>query len=393
MSLVDDDKLKTKAKKFERKYYLDWLRVIAVISVFFYHLAGMYSVAVGGAFRNDEVSIGMDLFIILLAGFGMPMFFIISGMGAFYAFKYVEGFDGKIFIKERFVRLMVPFLFGLFTHIPVQLYFVQVGNSRFTGSFLEFIPHYFDGISIFGGAFPQFGLHLWTLLYLFFDCLIAVALFVYLSKVSNQEKLGKFASYFNKPGAIYLFVVPLLIIEIFDPLTAFGIVRFTGWNALSYLTFLIIGFFLASDKQYEESLEKHNLAAFFILIFCVIIGLPMAIFILNQPITRVVMVFYGWSVLILILNLGRKHLNIKHSIMKFLSKVSLPFYIIHQTVLVIIAFFLIPLDLAIALEFLLISTISLAIIFGLIFIIMQLNALRFLFGMRLKKKKEKESPG
>lgn len=65
----------------------------------------------------------------------------------------------------------------------------------------------------------------------------------------------------------------------------------------------------------------------------------------------------------------------------------MPFYVLHQTIIVIIGFFIVQLDLIIIVKYLIISVVSFAIIVGLVLIIKKINIFRFLFGMSLKKKK------
>jgi hypothetical protein len=69
----------------------------------------------------------------------------------------------------------------------------------------------------------------------------------------------------------------------------------------------------------------------------------------------------------------------------------MPFYVVHQTIIVIIGFFVVQLDLIVFLKYLIISSISFVIVLGLVMVIKQFNVSRFLFGMGLKKKRvEKE---
>jgi len=64
----------------------------------------------------------------------------------------------------------------------------------------------------------------------------------------------------------------------------------------------------------------------------------------------------------------------------------LPFYILHQTVITIIGFYVIQWNLGIAPEYLIIASTSfIAIIAIYELLVRRINVLRFLFGMRLKK--------
>jgi hypothetical protein len=74
-------------------------------------------------------------------------------------------------------------------------------------------------------------------------------------------------------------------------------------------------------------------------------------------------------------------------VLTYANKAVLPFYILHQTVILLVGWFIIPLDLSILVKYLIIATGSFVIIMALYeLLIRRFNVLRFLFGMRLKKK-------
>jgi fucose 4-O-acetylase-like acetyltransferase len=87
----------------------------------------------------------------------MPLFFVLSGMSSFYALK---GKRVGQFVSERVKRLLIPFIFGVFVLIPPQVYIERVSHGQYSGSFVRFFPHYFDGFYAFGGNFAWMGLHL-----------------------------------------------------------------------------------------------------------------------------------------------------------------------------------------------------------------------------------------
>ena len=89
----------------------------------------------------------------------------------------------------------------------------------------------------------------------------------------------------------------------------------------------------------------------------------------------------------LILGLGFKHWNINNKALAYGSQAVLPFYILHQTIILWVGSFVIPLNMYFLLKYLIISTSSFILIM-LIYdlLVKRLNVIRFLFGMRLKKK-------
>ena len=369
--------------KYERRYDIDWLRIITIFLVFIYHCSRFFDLNEWNIkVPINKRDLGVTLFFNFLGGIGMPLFFIISGMATFYFLGFVKA---GLYTKARFVRLMIPFLFGLFTHISIQVYLDRVSHGLYTGNFFEFyFTQYYNGLYGYGGNFPWTGFHLWFLVLLFIFSLVTFKPFVFLRKEENQERISKIATFFNKPGTLYLLIIPVLIIELFNPLSILG--KFGGYNLFSQLTFYIIGFILAFNKKFKESIEKHGLAAFIIGIAMTILLLVERLLIRNDLLFWLLGLIYVWSWLIVILGLGSKHLNRDHKSRKFLNDIVMPFYVLHQTIIVIIGFFIVQLDMIILLKYLIISGVSFGIVIGLVLIIKKLNILRFLFGMSLKKK-------
>jgi len=80
-------------------------------------------------------------------------------------------------------------------------------------------------------------------------------------------------------------------------------------------------------------------------------------------------------------------LNFNHKVLAYANQAVLPFYILHQTIILLVGWYIIPLELSIPLKYLLISAASFILIMALYdLLIKRLNVLRFFFGMRLKKK-------
>ncbi len=372
--------LNKKLINFERRYDIDWLRIIAVFLVFIYHCSRFFD-EFEWHIKNDEVDLGVTFFFTFLGGIGMPLFFIISGMATFYFLGFA---NAGLYIKARFIRLMIPFLFAIFTQIPIQVYLDRVSHSEFTGSFFEFYPQYFNGLYGYGGNFPWAGFHLWFLILLFLFSLVTVNLFVFLRKDKNLEKISKVAPFFKKPGSLYLLIIPALLLQLLNPLSILG--EFGGYNLFSLLVFYIIGFMIASDKYFKESIENHWHIALIVGIISILILPVVILFLDNFFLYWILGLTYVWSFIIVILGSASKHLNFNHKSRKFLNDIVMPFYVVHQTIIVIIGFYVVQTDLMILLKYLIICGISFAIIIALVMIIRQVNILRFLFGMSLKKK-------
>ena len=110
---------------------------------------------------------------------------------------------------------------GLFILIPPQVYFEEVTNWGYTGTFWEFLPRYFTNIlSGFFNIYPHvlnypsslvpygFAGHLWFLQYLFLISLVTLPLLLYLKSEVGRRWIDRLAGWADRRGGIFLFVIP-----------------------------------------------------------------------------------------------------------------------------------------------------------------------------------------
>ena len=160
--------MNTKIETTMRRYDLDWLRVLAILTVFVFHSSRFFDLE-DWHVKNPAQHLGVQVWIIILASWMMPLIFAISGASLYYAVG--KGRPGK-FIQDKVLRLLVPLVVGIFTHVSIQVYLDRVTHGQFQGSYFEFLPHYFNGFQGFGGNMPWTGMHLWYLLVLFLYSLL-----------------------------------------------------------------------------------------------------------------------------------------------------------------------------------------------------------------------------
>ena len=95
----------------------------------------------------------------------------------------------------------------------------------------------------------------------------------------------------------------------------------------------------------------------------------------------------AWCWLIAILGFGSRFLNFNNRFLGYANEAVLPFYILHQPIILAIGFFVVQWTMGIPLKYLIISTSSFAAIMAIYdLLVRRFNVLRFLFGMRLKEK-------
>ena len=158
---------------------------------------------------------------------------------------------------------------------------------------------------------------------------------------------------------------------------------------ISYFIFLVYGFMFASDDEFNEAIRKNGLPALFIGVFLGLVAIPMYLGLRLDFQEILLLMVYGWSMMIVIIATAMKYLHAYNPrILRLLNEIGMPFYIIHGPVLATVSWVVFQLDLIFPIKFLIILFVSLGIILGLVAIIRQVNVLRFVFGMRLKKRQQ-----
>ena len=369
-----------------RRFDVDWLRVLAMLTIFLFHNARFFDDG-GWHVKNNQIDFGMTVFTNVVGQWVMPLFFVLSAISAYYALR---GRGNNRFLLDRFKRLVIPLVFGIFFLIPPQVYIERVTHGQFTGSFFDFLPHYFDGWYAFGGNFAWMGLHLWYLEMLFLFSLLTLPLFRYLAG-AGRNLASRPASIARIPGVIFLGgAVPIAVIEMIVNLqpNGIGIRDFGGWSPLTYLVIFLLGYIIALDPQFRQTIEKQRVLALVLAILATLSGF---IYITagNSDRTLVFSVIRGVNTsawVIAILGFGSKYLNFNNAVLKYAGEAVLPFYILHQSVIVIIGFFIARWDATVMVKYLGMSSMAFVIIMGLYeFVVKRNQVLRFLFGMKLAR--------
>jgi len=388
----------------ERRYDMDWLRVGAMLAVFLFHCARFFG---GGRWHlsNPEESLVANVFIGLLDLWIMPLFFLLSGAGSWYALKSRTG--GQ-YLLERVKRILVP-LYGVGTFIILmpQVYFEGVSHNGYIGTFLELWPRV--AASVFTSApnfddpffFNVFMGHLWFLQYLFLISLLVLPILLYLKSESGQRFIVNLAGWCGRWGGIFLFLIPLVVIRI--AFTHFFKGQEHSWAHLfNFAVFFVIGYIMPADERFTEGIKK---VGWLCLALGIIgfVGELAFIFILKynyanfhheggEPFSlmyvffNTVMSIASWSWVVFIFNLGAKYLNKSGRMLAYANEAVLPFYILHQTIILCVGWFVIRWNIGILPKYLVIAVCSFIIIMALYEgLIRHFNWVRFLFGMRPKK--------
>jgi hypothetical protein len=387
----------------ERRYDIDWLRVLATLTIFLFHCARFFD-TLDWHLKNIERSEFMTLFVAVLATWEMPLFFLLSGIGSWYALK---SRNGGQYLFERIKRLLIPFYtVGIFLLLPPQYYMDTIRHRGGSPSYLDMIPPYFTGDSLelyikdpyITNLWPG---HLWFLQFLFIVSLVTLPLLLYLRSKSGQQLIGMLAGWCHRRGGIFLFLIPLILVRI--GLRSYFAGEHTWADLVEYALFFLLGYLIPADQRFTESYNRDGWLGLVFGLVGVAGGAYMFLNLRYNPmngevfsrtyvIFHIVWSFASWGWIVFILRLGARYLNFTNKSLTYANEAVLPFYILHQTVILLVGWFIIPFDLSILVKYLIIAAVSFVIILGLYdLLIKRFNVLRFLFGMRLKKKTAKVS--
>jgi glucan biosynthesis protein C len=377
----------------DRRHDLDWLRLIAIVILLFFH-TGMWFNTWGWHVKNNETTPTFNYWMIWSHYFRMPLLLFISGAGTYMA---LGKRTTKQFARERFQRLFIPLVFGMFIIVPPQIYFEHIKEY---GNYWDFYKTVFQFVPYPKGSFSWH--HLWFILYLFLFSLVAIPLLTYL-RSDRSEKFHKKIFPFLSTALGILFIPSILILvsqiflrPIFPEETH---ALLDDWAFfVFYFAFFFFGILFYSNSSLWSSIEKNRryllAATLFALIpfytiyfhFRELIVLPWTQDTIETSFD-VVAIFLSWFTVITIIAYGQHYLNKPHPWLSKINEGLYPFYILHQTVIIWIGYYVCQWDWSISAKYWTISILTLLSCAGFyLLIIRPLNPMRFLFGVRLKKK-------
>jgi len=378
----------------ERLYYLDWLKVLAVLGVFYAHVAWLFDMLYHWQIENNSRG---SAIVIFGAQWGMALIFLLAGASAWFS---LGSRTGRQFIGERFARLVIPFIAGVILIAPPQAYFMDLSRSLYHGSFLQYYLYYISHIRLLLSpqSLTAYGFQLWFLVFLFLFSLIALPLFLYLRREQGQRFISWLAALCERQGGIFILILPIALIQI-----ALGppFPEYPGWAYIfSWLVYFVYGYLFMADPRFEKAIRKQGMIALSI----GIASLLAIVFMMYAPgymniwestpgysvpyeLYELLFSIAAWSWMIFALYFGMRFLNSGNKIIQYAYEAILPFYILNFFITVVITFFFVQWEVNIVARYLLVSTLALATTLAVYdLLIRRVSAARWLFGMKPRKR-------
>ncbi|MRW90579.1 acyltransferase family protein [Duganella sp. FT80W] len=380
----------------QRLYFLDWIRIFAFCLLIFYH-TGMYYVSWDWHVKSPYASDAIEPLMILSSPWRLGLLFMISGVATAFMLQKVR--IGAL-LRQRSWRLLVPLVFGMFVIVPPQAYLEVVEKVAYQGSYAEFMRLYVARYHGFCRSddcliMPTWN-HLWFVAYLWVYTMVAGLaawlLGARLGRVSDAvgRLLGGWAIV-----ALPVAVMAVARMTLADHYPSTHALGGDWYNHAQYGFLFALGVLLATQTGFWARVETLRWTALglwlasWALLICYW-SIPEALANTPEvqqwrPVMRVVYALCQWTPILTVCGFGHRHLNFDSAKRRYLTEAVFPVYILHQTLIVVMAHALKPVKLAPGVEGAILIVLTFAISFGTFEVVRRIAMLRPLFGLTSQK--------
>lgn len=382
-----------------RRHDLDWLRIIAFGLLIFYHI-GMFFVSWDFHVKSVHAGPFIEPVMKLVNPWRMSVLFIISGVALRYA---MDATVLRRFIWARFWRLFLPLAFGIHVIVAPQSWLQLLEAGETTAGFWTFYLTYLAGSDDYSIIVPTWN-HLWYLAYLIVYTFILAGIYPLLAR-KRPGREGQ-----RKGNDAWLLaavaVIPITIFALHEnwledvfPSTH-ALVDDWGKHAL-YFPFILLAFLTAKSERVWQSIDRlfvpACIAATLLAVWQLFVwplsegdfgAVPyIEIWALLHSMAEPI---YAWACILVAFGLTRRFANRSSPVLTYMTEAIFPWYILHQTFIVMAGFWLTRQGISAPVEFILITV---ATFVGCEltheFIIRRSRILRPLFGLKTKATTEK----
>ena len=329
-----------------RHYGMDWLRIGAFALLILYHI-GMVFVPWNFHVKSLHVEDWVRLPMLASNAWRLTLLFVVSGYASRALLNRSSSTAG--FFANRCNRLLVPLLFGIAVIVPPQPWVELVTKHAYTGSYLTFWSHdYFRFGKLAGLTLPTWN-HLWFVVYLWaYTTALTLGLIVvrggWLQRVFDWV-FGSWAV-FVLPVAWLIFVHGWWFQMAAETQALYG-----DWVAhVTYFPAFLFGFGLARSEPVMAAITRWWTvgAVAALLGYGAILAIE-----LEWPgdlvAPRWIYPGYGvahaleqWGAIVALIGIAERHWNRDHRWRRVLTEAVFPFYLIHQTIIVLVMYALLP---------------------------------------------------
>jgi len=382
----------------QRRYYLDWLRIAAFCLLVLYHV-GMYYVSWDWHINSPRPVAALEPVMLLTAPWRLSLLFLVSGTATAFLVARARraGPAASRFMGGRSRRLLLPLAMGMLVVVPPQSYFQVLDNlpGGFHDGYLAFWGRYLAADGGFCNAegaclvLPTWN-HLWFVAYLWFYTLALWLLLRFAPRAlaALGERLGRALA---GPG---LLLWPLLYLALarIGLLGAFGSTHalVDDWyNHAQYFALFMLGYLVAMDERVWARTQALRWPALWLALAAWgFLAWYFGHFTDSVPpealrqAQRAAWALNQWAAIVAAVGFARRLAPGDGPARRYLTDAVFPVYILHQTIIIVLAWHLRPLALAPALEGPLLVLLTFGLSLAGYECVRRVRWLRPLFGLR-----------
>ncbi len=394
-----------------RRHDLDWVRVLAFGLLVLYHV-GMYYVTWEWHVDSPYATATLEPFMMLSSPWRLSLLFLVSGVATAFMMDKLRHGRGTgappRFLGQRSWRLLVPLAFGMLVVVPPQSYYEVVDKlpGGYHDGYLAFWARYLAADSSFCRGedcliLPTWN-HLWFVAYLWVYTVLAWALVRWTPRAVARAgaRLGSVLA--SGPAlllwpALLLALVRVALVGRFESTHALV----DDWyNHAQYAMVFLLGFLLARDGRVWDAFVRTRWPALALWLAGWLATVTyLAMFRDLQPpaalrlAMRAVWGLQQWCAIVAILGFARALAPGDSPALRYLAQAVFPVYILHQTIIIVLAWHLRPLGLRPLLEGPLLVGLTFALAFAGYEVIRRVPLLRPVFGLRYDASGQHTAPG
>ncbi|NHZ90314.1 acyltransferase family protein [Massilia sp. CCM 8733] len=375
-----------------RLWFLDWVRILAFFVLIVYHV-GMYYVTWDWHVKSPFASHAIEPLMLLSSPWRLGLLFMVSGVASSLMLAKTSA---ARFLGQRSARLLLPLVFGMLVIVPPQAYLEVVEKLAYQGSYADFMQLYLGRYRGFCRGtdcliMPTWN-HLWFVAYLWVYTLLLGGLVAGLGSRVDRLAARVAASLVGWKIIALPFVALAIVRLLLQPRFPTTHALVDDWfNHANYVLLFLLGAMLARAPQFWPRAESLRWSALGIAAACwatltICFALPDSLFIpqaLEQMwnLQRILYSLFLWSAIVGVFGFAYRHLNRDSANRRYLVQAVFPVYIVHQTLIVVIAHAIQPARLAPVIEALVLIVLTMCLSFAVVDVARRSRVLRPLFGI------------
>lgn len=331
----------------ERHYGLDWLRIGAFGLLIFYHI-GMFFVPWDWHVKTAEPMEWVRVRMLATNSWRIPLLFVVSGYASRALIARTPS-SGR-FAWERTLRLLVPVLVAMALIIPPQPWVELMVKHGYAQDYARFwLDDYFRFGKLGWLDLPTWN-HLWFVVYLWVYTL-ALALLAALVAAGPAARLAGIADRALAGRGVLIAPIALLLLNLaltwpgHEP--THGLLD-DGPAHIVYASFFLFGFLLPDAPSAWAAIRAHWKTAALLALAAYALVAALAIIYSSKDewplaasaLFAIARIVQAWGAIVALIGIADRWWNRDHPWRATLTEAVFPFYIIHQTIIVVLGWWL-----------------------------------------------------